>query len=433
MKLNLEHKIKKLANIDPLRVYGRIRKIVGLTIESEGPPSSVGEVLKLANNNMDLSLQVIGFNGSRVISMPFGDLKGISQGQLLYSTGKFPRVQMDESYLGRIINGLGQSLDDKGPLQGKHEINIYEDPVNAMIRQPISEILTTGVKVIDGLTTLGKGQKIGIFSGNDGSKSSLLGMMARYNNANVNVIALVGERSRELDDFINNSLGPEALKRSVVVAAASDQPPLLKILSAFTATATAEYFCDRGMNVLLIMDSLTRLAMAQREVGLSAGEPTAAKGYTPSVFSMMPKLLKRAGNFSGKGSITAVYTILVDNTADPVAEYAHQTLDGHIALTRDLARKNHFPAVDVLASFSQAMKDLVNDEHHKAAELLREWLAIYREAEATINSGLYEKGANKKIDDVQTRIDHIYAFLKQSLHDKIPIEDTLKQMKAIGE
>ncbi|HLP47869.1 MAG TPA: FliI/YscN family ATPase [Candidatus Kapabacteria bacterium] len=438
MKLNLKDKIKKLEKIDPLRVYGRISKIVGLTIESEGPPSSVGEVLKLegnnnGNNNINVPLQVIGFNGSKVISMPFGDMKGISHGHLLYSTGEFPSIQMDESYLGRVINGLGQPLDDKGPLQGKQEINIYEDPVNAMIRRPITEIITTGVKSIDGLATLGKGQRIGIFSGSGVGKSTLLGMIARNTSAAVNVIALVGERGRELKDFITNSLGPEGLQRSVVVAATSDQPPLLKILSAFTATATAEYFCDRGMDVMLMMDSVTRLAMAQREVGLSAGEPPSTKGYTPSVFTMMPKLLERAGNFSGKGSITGIYTILVegDDVTEPISDHARSILDGHIVLSRDLAHRNHFPSVDVLGSLSRLMKDVVDEEHNKAAGLLRELLAVYREAEDLINIGAYAKGSNKKIDDAIARIDKINAFLKQAINEKVTFADTLKQLKAV--
>jgi len=432
MKLNLKDKFKKLEAVDSLRVYGRISKIVGLTIESEGPPSSVGEVLILENNNIETPLQVIGFRGATVISMPFGDIKGISHGDRLYSTGACPMIKMDESYLGRVINGLGQPLDDKGPLLGKHDIDVYADPVNAMIRKPIDQIITTGVKAIDGLATLGKGQRIGIFSGSGVGKSTLLGMIARNTSAAVNVIALVGERGRELKDFIINSLGEEGLKRSVVVAATSDQPPLLKILSAFTATAAAEYFCDRGVDVMLMMDSITRLAMAQREIGLSAGEPPSTKGYTPSVFTMMPKLLERAGNFNKKGSITGIYTILVegDDVTEPISDHARSILDGHIVLSRDLANRNHYPSVDVLGSLSRLMKDVVDGEHNNAAGQLRELLAVYREAEDLINIGAYVKGSNKKIDDAIARIDNINTFLRQAVNERVTFGDTLKQLKA---
>jgi flagellum-specific ATP synthase len=433
MRLNLESKFNKLKTLDPIRVYGRISKIVGLTIESDGPPSSVGEVLRLEDSSVKVPLQVIGFHGNKVISMPFGDLKGISHGHRLYSTGEYPRIQIDESYLGRVINGLGQPLDDKGPLRGKDIVNIYEDPLNAMERQPIEELVATGVKAIDALATLGKGQRIGIFSGSGVGKSTLLGMVARNTSAALNVIALVGERGRELKDFINNSLGEEGLKRSVVVAATSDQPPLLKIISAFTATAVAEYFCSKGVDVMLMMDSITRLAMAQREVGLSAGEPPSTKGYTPSVFTMMPKLLERAGSFIGRGSITGLYTILVegDDVTEPISDHARSILDGHIVLARDLAHRNHFPAIDVLGSLSRLMKDVVDQEHEDAGGRLRELLAVYSEAEDLINIGAYAKGSNQKIDEAIERIDNINNFLKQPVYEKVTFEDTVTQLKTV--
>jgi flagellum-specific ATP synthase len=433
MRLNLESKFNKLKAVDPIRVYGRISKIVGLTIESDGPPSSVGEVLRLEDGSVKVPLQVIGFHGNKVIAMPFGDLKGISHGHRLYSTGEYPRIQIDESYLGRVINGLGQPLDDKGPLRGKDTVNIYEDPLNAMQRQPIKELVATGVKAIDALAALGKGQRIGIFSGNGVGKSTLLGMVARNTSAALNVIALVGERGRELKDFIINSLGEEGLKRSVVVAATSDEPPLLKIISAFTATAVAEYFCSKGVDVMLMMDSITRLAMAQREVGLSAGEPPSTKGYTPSVFTMMSKLLERAGNFIGRGSITGLYTILVegDDVTEPISDHARSILDGHILLSRDLAHRNHYPAIDVLGSLSQLMKDVVDREHEDAGGRLRELLAVYREAEDLINIGAYAKGSNQKIDEAIERIDNINNFLKQPVYEKVTFEDTVAQLKTV--
>lgn len=433
MELNLKRKLKKLESVQPIRVYGRINKIVGLTIESEGPPSSVGEVLKLEDGNVKVPLQVIGFQGNRVISMPFGEIKGISHGHQLYSTGEYPSIHIDERFLGRVINGLGQPLDDKGPLRGKERVNIYEDPVNAMRRQPIEEVVSTGVKAVDGLVTLGKGQRIGIFSGSGVGKSTLMGMIARNTSAAINVIALIGERGRELKDFIKNSLGEEGLKRSVVVAATSDEPPLLKIISAFTATAAAEYFCGKGADVMLMMDSITRLAMAQREVGLSAGEPPSTKGYTPSVFTMMPKLLERAGNFSDKGSITGIYTILVegDDVTEPISDHARSILDGHVVLSRDLAHRNHFPSIDVLGSLSRLMKDVADKEHETAAGKLRELLAVYREAEDLINIGAYAAGSNSKIDEAIKRIDNINAFLKQDVYEKVTFEDTLKQLKSV--
>ncbi len=435
MELNLSGKFEKLNRVEPIRIYGRIKKIVGLTIESEGPPASVGEVLRLENNQLNVPLQVIGFNGNKVISMPFGEIKGISNGHLIYSTGEYPALSVDESFLGRVISGLGEPLDDKGPLNGKQRVNIYETPVNAMKRDPIKDVTVTGVKAIDGLLTLGRGQRIGIFSGSGVGKSTLMGMIARNTLADINVIALVGERGRELKDFINNSLGEEGLKRSVVVAATSDEPPLLKIISAFSATAIAEYFCHKGFNVMLMMDSLTRLSMAQREVGLSAGEPPSTKGYTPSVFTMMPKLLERAGNFIGEGSITGIYTVLVegDDVNEPISDHARSILDGHIVLSRDIAHRNHFPSIDVLGSISRLMSDICTKEQKSAAGKFRELLAVYRDAEDLINIGAYARGSNRKIDEAIQRIDAINGFLTQGVYDKFTFPQTLEQMnKAIG-
>ncbi|MCP5051406.1 MAG: FliI/YscN family ATPase [bacterium] len=433
MELNLKGKFDKLSRLDPVRVYGRIKKIVGLTIESEGPPSSVGEVLHLEDGQVDIPLQVIGFNGTKVISMPFGEIKGISNGHLLYSTGQYPRLAIDENCLGRVINGLGEPLDNKGPLPGTDLIDIYQDPVNAMTREPITEVTATGVKAIDGMITLGKGQRVGIFSGSGVGKSTLMGMIARNTNAAVNVIALIGERGRELKDFINNSLGEEGLRRSVIVAATSDEPPLLKIISAFSATAIAQYFCAKGLDVMLMMDSLTRLSMAQREVGLSAGEPPSTKGYTPSVFTMMPKLVERAGNFAEQGSITAIYTVLVegDDANEPISDHARSLLDGHIMLSRDIAHRNHFPAIDVLTSISRLMNDISDSPHKQFSGKLRELLAVYKEAEDLINIGAYARGSNSKIDEAILKIDAINGFLKQGVEEKADFTETMKQLQAI--
>ncbi len=432
IELNFQRKIDKLRTVEPVRVYGKITKIVGLTLESEGPPAAVGEVLKLEDRRIATPLQVIGFNGHRVISMPFGEIQGISSGHLVYSTGQYPGIHIDDSYLGRVINGLGYPLDDKGPLTGTDYIGIYANPVNAMKREPIKEIITTGIRAIDGTIALGKGQRMGIFSGSGVGKSTLLGMIARNTGASVNVIALVGERGRELKDFINKHLGEEGFKRSVVVAATSDEPPLLKIISAFTAAAVAEYFCKKGHDVMLMMDSLTRLSMAQREVGLSAGEPPSTKGYPPSVFAMMPKLVERAGNFMEEGSITAVYTVQVegDDVAEPISDHARDLLDGHIMLSRDLANRNHYPAIDVLGSISRSMNDISGKEHLEAAGRLRELLAVYRDARDLINTGAYAGGSNPKIDEAIRRIDGIHHFLKQGIEEKVTLEQTLAQLNA---
>jgi flagellum-specific ATP synthase len=433
LELSFKRKLSKLKQVETVRVYGRITKILGLSVESEGPPSSVGEVLNLEDRLIKTPLQVIGFNSNKVISMPFGEIKGISNGHRIYSTGQYPCLNVDESFLGRVINGLGQPLDEKGPLKGKDRINIHESPVNAMKREPIREILATGIKAIDGSVTMGKGQRMGIFSGSGVGKSTLLGMIARNTSAAVSVIALVGERGRELKDFIRSSLGDEGLKRSVVVAATSDEPPLLKILSAFAAAAIAEYFCKKGHDVMLMMDSMTRLAMAQREVGLSAGEPPSTKGYTPSVFTMMPKLVERAGNFSGQGSITAIYTVLVegDDITEPISDHARSLLDGHILLSRDIADRNHYPAVDVLGSVSRLMTDISSQEHKDAAGKLKELLAVYRDARDLINIGAYTKGSNPKIDEAIRRLDDINNFLKQGITEKVTLEQTIEQLKAV--
>lgn len=433
MELNLKGKLDRLERLEPIRVYGRIDKIVGLTVESNGPPCSVGEVLRLEHGDIQTPLQVIGFNGSRVISMPFGEIKGISNGHLLYATGEYPSLMVDESYLGRVLTGMGVPLDGKGPLKGQDFINIYDEPVNAMKREPITDITATGVKAIDGLITLGRGQRMGIFAGSGVGKSTLMGMIARNTNAEVNVIALIGERGRELKDFINNSLGEDGLKRSVVVAATSDEPPLLKILSAFSATAIAEYFCRKGLNVMLMMDSLTRLSMAQREVGLSAGEPPSTKGYTPSVFTMMPKLIERAGNFTDQGSITAIYTVLVegDDVTEPISDHARSLLDGHIVLSRDIAHRNHYPAIDVLGSVSRLMTEIAQPAHKEIGGKIRELMAVYREAEDLINIGAYAKGSNPKIDEAIARVDKINGFLIQGIQERLTFEQTLAQLQGV--
>ncbi len=433
MELELSSVFQKLNDIQPVKVYGKITKIIGLTVESEGPPVSIGEIILMEDNNIKTPFQVIGFNNKKVISMPLGDVTGIYPGQRLYSTEKYPGLNIDESFLGRVINGLGKPIDGKAELNGRDYIKVYNKPVNAMSRKPITEVLSTGIRAIDGFSTIGKGQRIGVFSGSGVGKSTTMGMIARNTNADINVICLVGERGRELKDFIENSLGEEGLKKSVVVVATSDEPPLIKILSAFMATAISEYFSGLGHNVMLMMDSLTRLSMAQREVGLSAGEPPSTKGYTPSVFTQMPMLMERAGNFENKGSITAIYTILVegDDINEPISDHARSILDGHIVLSREIAHKNHYPAIDVLSSISRLMDDLVSDKHKDAAGKIKELIAVYKEAEDLINIGAYAEGSNQKIDIAIKKIEFINNFLKQGKKENTSFEQTVNIMLGI--
>ncbi len=432
MELELSSIFQKLKDIQPIRVYGKVTKVVGLTVESEGPPASIGEIVLMEDNDIKTPFQVIGFNHKKVISMPLGDVIGIYPGQRLYSTESYPGLKIDESFLGRVINGRGVSIDGKGELRGRDYIKVYNKPINPMKRKPISKILSTGIRAVDGFITVGQGQRIGVFSGSGVGKSTTMGMIARNTNADINVICLVGERGRELKDFLDNSLGEEGLKRSVVIVATSDEPPLIKILSAFTAAAVSEYFSGLGYNVMLMMDSLTRLSMAQREVGLSAGEPPSTKGYTPSVFTQMPMLMERAGNFE-KGSITAIYTVLVegDDINEPVSDHARSILDGHIVLSREIAHKNHYPAIDVLGSISRLMDDIASDVHKKAAGRLKELIAVYKEAEDLINIGAYAEGSNKKIDIAINKIDIINDFLKQGKYEKSTFEQTVSKMVEI--
>lgn len=425
--------LKKMADVRPLRVYGRIDKIIGLTVESEGPPCSVGEVLVTESEANALMLQVVGFNGRRVIAMPLGDLKGIQNGDRIFSTGRNLQIPVGPELRGRVINALGAAIDGGPPIAAARWIGIDRSPRNAMNRQPIDQPLETGIRAIDGLITLGLGQRMGIFSGSGVGKSTLMGMIARNTSAELNVIALIGERGRELKDFISKSLGPEGLSRSVVVVATSDEPALLKIQAAFAATAIAEYFADQGLSVLMMMDSLTRLAMAQREVGLSAGEPPSSKGYTPSVFAQMPKLLERAGRFDTGGSLTGIYTILVegDDMSEPISDHARSILDGHIALSRDLAHRNHFPAIDVLSSISRLMTDVTDNDHHNDAGRFRELLAVYRQAEDLINIGAYRKGNNPRIDAAIDRIEKMNSFLRQKRDEKSTFPASLKMLQEV--
>lgn len=422
----------KIQTIEPIIAQGRVSKIVGLMVESNGPRVGVGEycVIETRSGHF-VPAEVVGFRNSTTLLMPLAELEGIAPGDIVVPQEQKLKVGVGSNLLGRILDGLGNPIDGK-PLEVQDNYPLQSAPPNAFLRPRISDPLSVGVRAVDGLLTIGRGQRIGIFAGSGVGKSTLLGMMARNTTASINVIALVGERGRELKDFIEKDLGQEGLERSVIVVATSDQPALVRMKASFTATAIAEYFRDQGHDVLLMMDSVTRFAMAQREVGLTAGEPPATRGYPPSVFAILPKLLERSG-MSEKGSITGIYTVLVDGDDhnEPIADAVRGILDGHIVLTRDLASQNHYPAIDILKSVSRVMSDVVNPTHNALAGKLRENLAVYQGAKDIIDIGAYVKGSNKKIDVAIERIDGINGFLRQATDEVISFQDIAPYMQKI--
>ena len=420
---------------DPIALYGKITEVIGLLIESEGPASFIGETCLIRSNGNgggDIPAEVVGFKGKKVLLMPLGELQGIAPGSKVIPTGKVPTIPVGRSLLGRVLDGLGVPLDDKGSVDVECWYPIQRDPPSPLERKRITEPFVTGVRVIDSCLTFGKGQRVGIFAGSGVGKSTLLGMIARYAHADVNVIALIGERGREVRNFLERDLGEEGLAKSVVVVATSDKPPLVRRNGALVAQAIAEFFRDQGMDVLLMMDSVTRLAMAQREVGLAVGEPPTTKGYTPSVFAMLPRFLERSGT-SASGSITGIYTVLVEGSdmEEPVADALRAILDGHIVLTRRLAHMNHYPAVEVLESNSRVMVDVVSKEHYAYAGELRDLLATYREAEDLISIGAYSKGSNPKVDLAIAMKDEIDAFLRQGIDESFSMESTLQYLESL--
>ncbi len=426
--------VNVVENANLLKYSGKVSKLVGLTIESQGPAVEIGEVcyihpLKAGN---PIRSEVVGFRNETVILMPLGDMSGIGPGSLVVATGHSLMVNVGEHLLGRVLDGLGNPLDGKGETSSKRRYPVDNAPPNPLLRNKITEALPLGVKTIDGLLTCGKGQRMGIFSGSGVGKSTLMGMIAKNTKADVNVIALIGERGREVREFIENDLKIEGLERSVVVVATSDQPALVRTKAAYIATAIAEYFRDNGKNVMLMMDSLTRFSMAQREVGLAVGEPPVTRGYTPSVFATLPKLLERAGN-SDVGSITALYTVLVDgdDLNEPITDAARGILDGHIFLSRKLAGQGHYPAIDILHSISRVMPNIVGESHELASRVFREYLSVYKEAEDLINIGAYSKGSNRKIDLAIEKIESFNNFLKQGVDEKIDFEDTLEVLQQV--
>lgn len=432
--INLLKYRKILENSDFLEYTGRVSKVVGLTIESVGPEANIGELCYICTTKgvKVVDAEVVGFRGNNVLLMPLGDMNGIGPGSIVVSTGSCLRVGVGECLVGRVLDGLGNPMDNKGKIETEEFYPVNNTPPNPMERKRISEPLPLGVKAIDGLLTIGKGQRVGIFAGSGVGKSTLLGMIARNTKAEVNVIALIGERGREVREFIEKDLTDEGMARTVLIVATSDQPALIRLKGALIATAVAEYFRDQGKDVLLLMDSLTRFAMAQREVGLAIGEPPVSRGYTPSVFSVMPKLLERSGN-SHKGSITGLYTVLVDgdDLTEPVTDTARGILDGHVVLSRELANRNQFPAIDVLASISRVMPDITSGEHRDTASEIKKAMAVYKSAEDLINIGAYVKGSSEKIDNAIEVIEEITEFIRQKTDEKFSYEDILNLMGQI--
>ena len=429
-------KYKSLGEKNYIRKLGRVVKLVGLTIESLGPSASLNDLcLITSNENKDqvVYAEVVGFRDRMVLLMPYGNVEGIGPGAIVENTGAPLKVPVGEEMLGQVLDGLGNLLDGE-ELPVNEYYNAEADPPDPMKREIINEILPLGVKAVDGLMTVGKGQRIGIFAGSGVGKSTLMGMFARNTKADINIIALIGERGREVREFIERDLGTEGMARSIVVVATSDKPALIRKKAAKTATALAEYFRDRGKDVLLMMDSLTRFSMAQREIGLASGEPPVSRGYPPSVYSEMPKLLERAGN-SASGSITGLYTVLVDGDDfnEPITDTARSILDGHIMLSRKLAHKNHYPAIDVMQSISRCMSQIADPGHKKLAGKMKNVMATYADAEDLINIGAYKSGSNKNIDYAIEKIEEVNAFLMQDVDEKVTFEDMLLSLQAIFE
>jgi flagellum-specific ATP synthase len=426
----LDKYLSRLHRTRTIKVNGKVTKVIGLTIESRGPVATIGDVCRIESPGVEPMLaEVVGFRENNVLLMPFSDLGSIGPGHDVVATGSSLKIPVGPQLLGRILDGLGQPIDGKGPLECHETYSAMRQPPNPLTRKRIDEALSVGVRCIDGLLTVGRGQRVGLFAGSGVGKSTLLGMMARNTSADINVIALIGERGREVREFIEKDLGPEGLARSVLIVATSDQPPLVRIKGALVATAIAEYFRDQGQDVVLMMDSVTRFAMAQREVGLAVGEPPTTRGYTPSVFAMLPRLLERAGT-GEKGTITAFYTVLVDgdDMNEPIADAARGILDGHIVLSRQIANRGHFPAIDVLASVSRVMNDLVTPEHKRAAAIVKKLSSIYKESEDLINIGAYQRGNNMQIDKAILHYPAIQRYTAQDIHERCDLNSARAEL-----
>lgn len=429
-----EQVIRQVKDSDLFSRTGKIENIVGMSIEASGGRGAIGDICRIysAESNSQILAEVVGFKSDKMLLMPYENMNGLAPGNFVRNTGRRLRLQVGDFLRGRIINAMGKPIDGLEPFPEGESYYVDSPYINPLTRPPIRERVDFGVRAIDSTLTIGKGQRVGIFAGSGVGKSTLMGMIARNVKTDINVIALVGERGREVLEFVQKDLGEEGMKRSVLVVATSDQPAMLRMKCPSVATAIAEYFRDQGLNVLLMMDSLTRFAMAQREIGLAVGEPPVARGYTPSIYAELPKLLERSGNFE-KGSITAVYTVLVegDDTNEPIADTVRGILDGHIVLSRKLANANHFPAIDVSASISRLMTEIVTPEHRKLSGKLRDILSIYEKNEDLIAIGAYKSGTNPKLDYAITKIDSINNFLKQGINETFSYDESLKQLERI--
>lgn len=432
--LDLSYYRRVVRETDPVRCTGKVTRVVGLTIEASGITASIGEIcyILVKTGKDTIVSEVVGFRDENTLLMPLDELEGIAPGCKVIPTGTPHKISIGDGMLGQVFDGLGRPLDHETVFLGEKSYRVQNEPPNPMNRKRIDEVLETGIKVLDLFATCGKGQRLGIFAGSGVGKSTLLGMIARYCRADVNVIGLIGERGREVRDFLEKDLGPEGLKNSVVVVATSDQPPLVRIKGAFVATAIAEHFRDRGMDVMLMMDSVTRFAAAQREVGLAVGEPPATRGYTPSVYALLPKLLERAGR-ADRGSITGLYSVLVeaDDMNEPIADTVRGILDGHIVLSRALAVQNHFPAIDVLQSISRLMSEIASDTHKALVGEAREIMAVYEDARDLIAVGAYEKGSNPKLDAAIEKYPRLMEFLRQQVETHYSLEEALEEFQEI--
>ncbi|MBF0431306.1 MAG: FliI/YscN family ATPase [Fibrobacteria bacterium] len=422
-----------LEKVSPLRVKGKVTKVIGLIIESAGPVASMGELCEVYQNSTYIGMaEVVGFRDSSTLLMALTAMDKMRPGMDVVATKRPFSAQVSEGLLGRVISGLGEPLDGKGPLASGSEVDLHQSPPNPMERQRIADVMVTGIRAIDGFRTMGKGQRLGIFSGSGVGKSVLMGMIARNCKADINVVALIGERGRELKEFIEKDLGEEGLKRSIVVVATADTPAIVRVKAAFLATAIAEHFRDQGKDVMLMMDSSTRIALAQREIGLAAGEPPTTRGFPPSVFSMLPRLFERAG--MGKcGSITALYTVLVegDDLDEPISDAVRSVLDGHIVLSRDLANRNHYPAIQVLQSVSRCFTDVVTDKQKEAVGQLLKYMAIYADSEDMIQLGAYVKGTNADLDQAVELNPLVEKFLMQQIEETTDFDEALNQLSDI--
>lgn len=431
--IDLSPYLQKVEKSEPLRVYGRIVEITGLTIKATGLDVSIGEACRIYSDGATpVDAEVVGFKEGKVILMATGEVSGIRHGSRVLPMGKNISVKVGDKLIGRVIDAAGNPIDGKGPVEGV-DYSLFAHSPNPLMRQRIVEPIDIGIRAMNGLLTCGKGQRVGIMAGSGVGKSVLLSMIAKYSEAEVNVIALIGERGREVREFVEKNLGEEGLRKSIIVVSTSEKAPLAKVRGAFMATAIAEYFREKGKNVLLLMDSLTRVAMAQREIGLAVGEPPTTRGYTPSVFALLPKLLERVGTSENEGSITGLYTVLVegDDMMEPVADTARSILDGHIVLSRELAMENHYPSIDVLQSVSRVMPHVIDERHKDVADKFIEVLSIYKKFEDMINLGAYKKGSNFKVDYSIKIIDRLKSYLKQDMDSLIDYTDSVQGLYSI--